>query len=282
MSTAATTYRRVFGQEHYSDPGIIKTIFGSPAMAPVWFFIRLYIGYQWLVAGIEKVTNPAWTRTGTALQGFWVNQTKLPAGAKGAVIHYGWYHDFLQYMLNNHWYTWFGPLVAFSETAIGIALILGAFVGVAAFFGAFMNFNFMLAGSASINPVLFGIAILLVLAWKVAGFIGADYYLLPAIGTPWKPGHITAVGHAETRRAPGVGRVVAGVGVFLAVFAVAGVVVVAVANHFLNEQPFAGYFIAAAAVVAAWIVTEVAVYYTHTFGTGEPEATGQMAPHPTA
>jgi thiosulfate dehydrogenase (quinone) large subunit len=48
-----------------------------------------------------------------------------------------------------------------------------------------MNFNFMLAGSASTNPVLFIIALGLVAAWKIAGFIGADYVLLPLLGTPW-------------------------------------------------------------------------------------------------
>ena len=68
---------------------------------------------------------------------------------------------------------------------VGIALILGAFTGIAAFFGALMNWNFMLAGSASTNPVLFLVALGLIMAWKVAGYIGADYFLLPWIGTPW-------------------------------------------------------------------------------------------------
>jgi thiosulfate dehydrogenase [quinone] large subunit len=69
---------------------------------------------------------------------------------------------------------------------VGIALILGAFTGIAAFLGAFMNWNFMMAGSASTNPMLFVIAIGLILAWKVAGYIGLDYFLLPWLGTPWK------------------------------------------------------------------------------------------------
>ena len=49
-----------------------------------------------------------------------------------------------------------------------------------------MNFNFMLAGSASTNPVLFVLAILIVLAWKVSGYYGLDYALLPALGVPWE------------------------------------------------------------------------------------------------
>ncbi|MSQ41993.1 MAG: hypothetical protein EXR65_03030 [Dehalococcoidia bacterium] len=102
-------------------------------------------------------------------------------------ISYGWYRDFIQFMLDREWYTWFAPLVAFGEVAVGLALIVGAFVAVAALFGAFMNFNFMLAGTASTNPVLFLLAVALILAWKVGGYIGLDRWLLPVLGTPWLP-----------------------------------------------------------------------------------------------
>jgi thiosulfate dehydrogenase [quinone] large subunit len=76
---------------------------------------------------------------------------------------------------------------------IGIALILGAFTGIAALFSGLMNWNFMMAGSASTNPLLFVIAVGLILAWKVSGYIGADYFLLRFIGTPWKSGSEPAV-----------------------------------------------------------------------------------------
>ena len=61
-----------------------------------------------------------------------------------------------------------------------------------AFFGALMNMSFLLAGSASSNPVLFTAAIGLMLAWRVAGYYGLDRYLLPMLGTPWRPGTIAA------------------------------------------------------------------------------------------
>jgi thiosulfate dehydrogenase [quinone] large subunit len=93
-------------------------------------------------------------------------------------------------MLNHEWYTWFAKVIAVGEVLIGIGLLVGALVGIAAFFGTFMNFNFQLAGSASSNPVLFGLAVFLVLAWKVAGYIGLDRYLLPMIGTPWQLGRV--------------------------------------------------------------------------------------------
>jgi thiosulfate dehydrogenase [quinone] large subunit len=50
--------------------------------------------------------------------------------------------------------------------------------------------NYLLAGTLSTNPVLFFIAVLLVLAWRTAGWWGIDRWLLPLMGTPWNPGAI--------------------------------------------------------------------------------------------
>jgi len=43
------------------------------------------------------------------------------------------------------------------------------------------------AGSASVNGVFFGLAVLLVLAWKIAGYLGLDYFLLPRLAELWTP-----------------------------------------------------------------------------------------------
>ena len=91
-------------------------------------------------------------------------------------------------MLDNGWYSWFATLIAWGEVLVGLGLLVGALVGIAAIFGTVMNFSFMLAGSASTNPVLFGLAVFLVLAWKVAGFWGLDRWLLRILGTPWQRG----------------------------------------------------------------------------------------------
>lgn len=279
MAFAQRLTRQVYQTEQLPDPGFVKTIFGSPKMSVLFLLLRLYIGWQWLSAGIEKVNSPAWTQSGTALQGFWTSATKVDAGAKGAAIHYGWYHDFLRYMLDHQWYTWFAKLIAFGETAIGIALIVGAFVGVAAFFGAFMNFNFMLAGSASINPVLFALAILLVLGWKVAGYLGADYYLLPAIGTPWKPGHALEFAREEPLR-PGMTTL--GALGWLATFAVAGVIAVLANNQWNAAHPEVGYLVALVAVVAAWLVGEAILTATHRPQAATPAPTSYGRPQPLA
>ncbi|BAD41392.1 DoxX family protein [Symbiobacterium thermophilum] len=167
------------------DPPFARFLFDNTSSSWIWLLARLYLGWQWLQAGWHKVTDPAWMNGGTALQGFWARAVAVPDPPAKPAITYGWYREFLTFLLEGGHYTWFAKLIAVGEVLIGAALILGLLTGFAAFAGAFLNFNFMLAGTASTNPVLFTLAILLLMAWKVAGYWGVDRWLLPALGTPW-------------------------------------------------------------------------------------------------
>jgi len=174
--------------EVFADPPFAQSLFNSPKWAWFWVIARLYVGYSWLTSGIGKLSNPAWTQTGEALKGFWERAVAIPDAPARPLIAFDWYRGFLQSMIDAGAYTWFSKVIYIGEILIGVALILGLFTGIAAFFGGFMNWNFMMAGSASTNPVLFTLSILLVLAWKTAGWWGLDRFLLPALGTPWQPG----------------------------------------------------------------------------------------------
>jgi len=99
----------------------------------------------------------------------------------------GWYASFLENVALPNAET-FSYVVAYGEVIVGIALIIGLFTGIAAFFGSFMNLNFLLAGTVSVNPILFVLQLFLILAWRVAGWVGLDRYLLPKLGTPWQGG----------------------------------------------------------------------------------------------
>ena len=153
----------------------------------LWLAIRLYLGYSWLTSGWGKITNPAWA-TGEPLRGFWENAVRIPEAGRPAIA-FDWYRSFIQFMLDNQWYEWFADLVMYGE----FALILGLFTGIAAFAGSFMNWNFIMAGAASANGLMLTLAIFLILAWKVAGWVGLDRWLLPYLGTPWS---------RKTERAP--------------------------------------------------------------------------------
>ena len=124
------------------------------------------------------------TSGGTAVSGF----------LNGALAKTGGDHPSVQ-----GWYAWliehvFLPnaaamsyLVAFGEVLVGAALIVGLLTGVSAFFGGVMNASYLLAGTVSTNPVLFILATWLVLAWRVAGYYGLDFFVLPKLGAPHGP-----------------------------------------------------------------------------------------------
>lgn len=181
------------------DPPVARFLFNDTRFAPVWLVVRVLIALVWLQSGWGKLTNPAWMQTGEALKGFWMNAVAVPEPPARPPIAFDWYRSFLQGLLDAQAYTWFAKLVAVGETLIGVALIVGAFVGIAAFFAGFMNWNFVMAGSASVNGLLGLGAILLVLAWKTAGWYGLDRWLLPRLGTPWSP-------RRRSREAPSVGK----------------------------------------------------------------------------
>jgi thiosulfate dehydrogenase [quinone] large subunit len=181
-------------------PAFARFLFNNSRAGLFWLPIRLFVGFEWIEAGWHKLTGPGWIDGGSALAGFWTKAVTVPPGGKSAIT-YDWYRDFINMLLQGGHEKWFAWVVTLGELAVGIGLVLGALTGVAAFFGAFMNMSFLLAGSASSNPIMFTLAVGLMLAWKVAGYYGVDRYLLPRLGTPWRPG----VAFARPRPGPQTG-----------------------------------------------------------------------------
>jgi thiosulfate dehydrogenase [quinone] large subunit len=167
-------------------PAWVRYLFNNSRAGLFWLPIRVFVGFSWLAAGLHKLGDPAW-QNGTALGGFWKSIVAVPQGGR-APITYDWYRDFINWLLANNAQTWFTYFIEWGEIAVGLGLIFGVLTGFAAFFGCVMNMSFLLAGSASTNPILFTLAIGLMLAWRVAGYYGVDRYLLPRLGTPWSPG----------------------------------------------------------------------------------------------
>jgi thiosulfate dehydrogenase [quinone] large subunit len=182
---------RLFARRELADPRAFRSVFSNTGLAPLWLIARLYLGYQWLMSGWERCTgSERWIATpgpdGLGLKALWERGITAPNGG-GPPVAYDWYRDVVQFMLRHEWYTWFSWIIAVGEVAAGVALIIGAFTGVAALGGLFLTFNFQLTGAATVNPLLFAIALLVMVGWKVAGWIGVDRWLLPALGMPWQP-----------------------------------------------------------------------------------------------
>jgi uncharacterized membrane protein YphA (DoxX/SURF4 family) len=114
-------------------------LFGSSKAAWIWLVVRLWLGYEWVYAGWEKMTGPgkaAWMENGKALKGF----------AAGAI--------------------------ASSKDP------------------EHLNFSFVFSGSAGVNPAFIIVGLLLVLAWRNAGWYGLDRFVLPRLGTLWHRGEL--------------------------------------------------------------------------------------------
>jgi thiosulfate dehydrogenase (quinone) large subunit len=167
-------------------PNFARYLFSNTRAGLFWLPIRLFLGFSWLVSGWGKLTGEGWIDGGSSLAAYWERAVSIPEAPGRPPITYDWYRDFIQFLLDGNHETWFSFVIVFGEIAVGIGLIIGALTGVAAFFGALMNMSFLLAGTASTNPVLFTAAIGLILAWRVAGYYGVDRWLLPMLGTPWR------------------------------------------------------------------------------------------------
>ncbi len=188
----------------FEEPRAARWLLASSDAAWIWLVVRLYFGYEWLHAGWEKITGTAgglwtwhwaftqdsWLRTAKPLQGF--AGFALTGAAQGphSAVNYGWYASFLRWLAHPGSAAVFARIIALGEFAIGIALIVGLFTGVAAFMAGTLTMSFGLAGVAGVNPVFFLSEVLLILAWRNAGYYGVDRYALPALGTPWHRGRL--------------------------------------------------------------------------------------------
>lgn len=155
-------------------------------MGIVWLAARLWLGWVWLDAGWEKITDSAWVGSDApaAVEGFFRGALEQTGGPFPPVS--GWY----AWLIENAWLpadTFFSYLVAIGELAVGIALITGVLTLAAAFLGALMNLNFMLAGAlgGGENPIMLVLSGLLLVAGPAAYVYGVDRFLLPALKERW-------------------------------------------------------------------------------------------------
>jgi thiosulfate dehydrogenase [quinone] large subunit len=190
--------RNVHTDGQVADPTWWKAFTGNVWMSTLWLPFRFALGIHWLQAGWHKTQEAGWAQSGPSpkdpsvmlergdsMKGFLMG-AYMPNEETGAVkAVFGWYANTLEYMVDHNWTSWFGPLVAWGEVLVGLGLLLGGLIGIAAFFGTLMNMSFMLAGTVSANPWMFGVTVFIILGWKVAGHLGLDRWLLPALGTPW-------------------------------------------------------------------------------------------------
>jgi thiosulfate dehydrogenase (quinone) large subunit len=158
-------------------------LFRSKAASVLWLVARLWLGYEWLNAGYQKLwgseKSAFWYGGGAGVKGF--STAGIAGSATGkSGASYGWWAAFLHnFVIPNA--SWIAKLITVSELAIGALLILGLFTGAAAFAGIGLNLIYMFSGSAGVNPAYAIVSLFLILAWRNAGYFGLDRFALPAV-----------------------------------------------------------------------------------------------------
>jgi thiosulfate dehydrogenase [quinone] large subunit len=142
--------------------------------------IRVWLGWSFLQAGWGKLTaaNGAWigSNAGSSVTSFLNGAIKNATGAHPAV--HPWYASLAQnFFLPNA--TLFSYLVAFGETLVGIALIVGLLTRFAAFWGMVLNLAFLFGGSTSTNTEMVVAEVAIVSAGLYASYYGLDTFVLP-------------------------------------------------------------------------------------------------------
>jgi thiosulfate dehydrogenase [quinone] large subunit len=100
-------------------------------------------------------------------------------------------------------YGLWSQLGAVAHVLFGLALIGGAFVGITATAGVIETVvAFAIPGGSDGDPLQLIAATLLILAWKNAGYVGLDRYLLRLFGAPWSETLVPHVSRAARAAAP--------------------------------------------------------------------------------
>ena len=164
-------------------PPLTTALFGSTSFAWLWLAARAWVGWLWLNAGRDKLGDGRWM-DGGALRETWA-----------AAIANGHVHQPARWaiggMLDRGWESWLGPALAIGQTLVGIAVLLGLLTGLAALAGLGLAATPGLAGSAGADPFVALLAVGLVLAWRCAGWIGLDRWVLPLVAAWWRAARIS-------------------------------------------------------------------------------------------
>ncbi len=163
----------------------------TPAYAGIiWLIARVWLGYEWLHAGIGKVFGEGsvvWVgdKAGVAVNGFLqgaIERSPLAAGFDPATVHpevKAWYAPLVQNVFQPN-ATVLSYLVAYGEVLVGIALLIGLFTHFSALMGVLMNLAFLLADTSSSNPLMLVVGLTIVLVDSAAvGYYGLDRFTHP-------------------------------------------------------------------------------------------------------
>jgi thiosulfate dehydrogenase [quinone] large subunit len=109
--------------EALPGPQVLEALFHNVTWSWVWLILRLWLGVEWVLAGLSKIGNPAWTgsEAGAALIGFIHGLLDRTSDSTSTVQ--SWYTGFLEGTILPNAALW-SNLIAWAELLIGVILVL--------------------------------------------------------------------------------------------------------------------------------------------------------------
>lgn len=173
-TTAQTAHTPIVGRIAHT----LALPFTHRFSSPLWLAIRLYLGYIWLMMGIQKI-GAGWL-TSDPVGGLLklIADGTMPIPAEG-------YRGVAQWLLDIGASPLLSYTMPFMEIAVALAFFSGVFVAPAAIGAILLNINFILTGMGQINldGRFIALQLLLVLAFRVAGLIGFEKLAFRILGS---------------------------------------------------------------------------------------------------
>lgn len=141
--------------------------FRSTLTSPLWLVLRLYLASVWLQFGVAKIRG-GWL-DGDGLHGL------LGAVAAGQTpAPFPFYARVAELLVSTGLDRVLSVVMPLAEVAIGIAFLTGVLLVPAAIAATLLNLNLVLSGVASLHfdGRIIALQVLLLLAWRVAGYLG--------------------------------------------------------------------------------------------------------------
>lgn len=145
----------------------LRWIFRSPASSPVWLALRLYLASVWLQFGIGKLRG-GW------LEGDGLHALLSAVAAGQTPAPFPFYARVAELLLATGMDRMLSVAIPLVEVGVALAFISGVALVPAAVVATLLNVNLVLSGVASIHfdGRIIALQVLLLSAWRVAGYLG--------------------------------------------------------------------------------------------------------------
>jgi uncharacterized membrane protein YphA (DoxX/SURF4 family) len=141
--------------------------FRSTLTSPLWLVLRLYLASVWLQFGVAKIRG-GW------LEGDGVHGLLSAVAAGQTPAPFPFYARVAELLVSTGLDRVVSVVMPLLEVGVGIAFLTGVLLVPAAIAATLLNVNLVLSGVASLHfdGRIIALQVLLLLAWRVAGYLG--------------------------------------------------------------------------------------------------------------